>query len=121
MTLVDHYSYNWPLRDIQDRSQAQTTATKRAPTKPTTTRTTQALSLGLGSIFNHSGTDQNVGFRRDVERELIIYTTLRDVRAGEELCLGYGQSLWFEDADGERGAEPGVVEREEDVLGSIQI
>ena len=44
----------------------------------------------------------------------IVYTTLRDVKVGEELCISYGNGrLWFEDAemtestdqDGESGLE----------------
>jgi len=36
-------------------------------------------------MFNHA-VDQNVGWERDVEGLLVVYRTLRDVRAGEELC-----------------------------------
>jgi SET domain-containing protein len=54
--------------------------------------------LGLGSIFNHSKR-QNVGFRRDIEGTRIIYSTLRNVEAGEELCISYGPRLWFEDVE----------------------
>ena len=49
-------------------------------------RTAQAIILGLGSMFNHSELHQNVGWERDIEQELVRYTTLRDVEAGEELC-----------------------------------
>ena len=83
-TLVDHYSYNWPARDGVSGKVV----------------TTQALALGLGSIFNHAR-NANVGFQRDGEREVIVYRTLRDVQAGEELCISYGAHLWFEDVDGE--------------------
>ena len=61
---------------------------------------TQALALGLGSMFNHSTRDQNVGWVRDTETDVIVYTALRDIKAGEELCISYGSArLWFEDAD----------------------
>jgi len=71
---------------------------------------TQALPLGLGSLFNHSTIHQNVGWTRDVVRQLITYTTLRAVEEGEELCISYGESgrLGFEDADAE------VMRREEE-------
>ena len=61
---------------------------------------TQALALGLGSMFNHSIKDQNVGWSRDLRSECIIYTSLKSIRCGEELCISYGSGhLWFEDAD----------------------
>ncbi|RMD43060.1 hypothetical protein DV735_g1987, partial [Chaetothyriales sp. CBS 134920] len=52
-------------------------------------------------LFNHSTLHQNVGWRRDCALECIVYTALRDIAAGEELCISYGNGrLWFEDADG---------------------
>ncbi|OCT54914.1 hypothetical protein CLCR_03210 [Cladophialophora carrionii] len=72
---------------------------------------TQALALGLGSMFNHSTRDQNVGWIRNTETEVIVYTTLRDIKAGEELCISYGSArLWFPDAD----AQANASERPED-------
>lgn len=56
----------------------------------------QALALGLGSMFNHSKYP-NVGFVINKEKVIISYTTLRDVRRHEELCISYGNKLWFED------------------------
>ena len=58
---------------------------------------------------------------------MIVYETLRDVEAGEELCVNYGMRLWFEDADGldgERVDEKGEKKSEEeteDVLGAIEV
>ncbi len=60
---------------------------------------TQALSLGLGSMFNHTRV-QNVGFTIDKERHLIRYVTLCDVRVDTELCINYGPKLWFDDSEG---------------------
>lgn len=54
-------------------------------------------------MFNHSSQHQNVGWERDVTNKLIVYKTLRTVEVGEELCISYGDRLWFEDADA--GAE----------------
>jgi uncharacterized protein len=99
-TLADHYSYNWPIKDPGSGKSI----------------TAQALSLGLGSIFNHA-TNQNIGFQRDLDRELLIYRTLRDIKAGEELCISYGSHLWFEDADGK---DDTPVE-ELDILEAIQV
>ena len=66
--------------------------------------TTQAIALGLGSIFNHSK-HQNVGFRKDVRGSCIVYTALRDIDIGEELCICYGPRLWFEDVDNQSEGE----------------
>ncbi|KAJ2450055.1 hypothetical protein GGF42_004588 [Coemansia sp. RSA 2424] len=70
-TKLDHYTYCW--------------------------RGGFALALGLGSMFNHEPLGrENIGFTRDMERELIRYTALRDIAAGEELCICYGPNVWFE-------------------------
>ena len=67
---------------------------------------TQALALGLGSMFNHSTRDQNVGWIRNTETDVIVYTALRHIKAGEELCISYGSArLWFPDADAGNGSE----------------
>jgi hypothetical protein len=61
---------------------------------------TQALALGLGSMFNHSTKAQNVRWSRNTEQDYIVYTSLRDIEAGEELCISYGsRALWFEDVE----------------------
>lgn len=70
-------------------------------------------------MFNHSNRDQNVGWRRDLDREVIVYRTLRDVKEGEELCISYGSHVWFEDAD--RPEEDEAIEDPEEVLGRIEI
>ncbi|ORY03938.1 hypothetical protein BCR34DRAFT_573085 [Clohesyomyces aquaticus] len=81
-TSLYHYTYNWPIRDGNgDRKVAQ------------------AVVFGLGSMFNHSTQDQNVGWTRDDTRLLVTYRALRDIPAGEELCISYGGRLTFKDAD----------------------
>ena len=61
---------------------------------------TQALALGLGSMFNHSTKYQNVRWTRNTEQDYIVYTSIRDIEAGEELCISYGSRvLWFEDVE----------------------
>ncbi|KAJ2847811.1 hypothetical protein IWW36_003659 [Coemansia brasiliensis] len=71
-TCLDHYTYCW--RGGQ-----------------------YALALGLGSMFNHEPSgSENVGFVRDMDRALIKYVALRDITAGEELCICYGPNVWFE-------------------------
>ncbi|PWN24839.1 hypothetical protein BDZ90DRAFT_282157 [Jaminaea rosea] len=48
-----------------------------------------ALALGLGSLFNHSP-HPSVSFTLDRPSHSIRYTLVRDVVAGEELCISYG-------------------------------
>ena len=51
-------------------------------------------------MFNHSTLHQNVGWRRDVDNQMITYMALRDIADGEELCISYGEGrLWFRDAE----------------------
>ena len=50
------------------------------------TTTEQAIIFGLGSMFNHSSRDQNVGWERDIKLGVVIYNALRDIEVGEELC-----------------------------------
>ena len=74
------------------------------------------MSLGLGSIFNHSTREFNVIWARDLEEQVIEYRAVRDVGIGEELCISYGR-LWFKDTDA------GTEEGEDDIeaLGRIAI
>mmetsp|Transcript_827 Transcript_827/g.2369 ORF Transcript_827/g.2369 Transcript_827/m.2369 type:complete len:118 (+) Transcript_827:1302-1655(+) len=59
------------------------------------------LSLGVGSLFNHSSRAPNVDYRIDKSALTILYSTsYRAVKAGEELCIYYGDDLWFDDEDG---------------------
>lgn len=69
-TVLDHYTYCWPGG--------------------------YALALGLGSMFNHDS-EPNVGFIRDIANSLIRYVTLRPIEKNEELCISYGNHLWFDD------------------------
>jgi SET domain-containing protein len=68
------------------------------------------LALGLGSLFNHSIPGQNVCWRRDLSNTCIVYTALRNIEPGEELCISYGSKLWFEDTEvvGVRNEERGI-------------
>lgn len=68
--------------------------------------TTQAVVLGLGSMFNHSTSDQNVVWERDLKAQTITYRALRTIKAGEELCISYGR-LWFMDSDMDEEAAEG--------------
>ncbi|KAF2653403.1 hypothetical protein K491DRAFT_602996 [Lophiostoma macrostomum CBS 122681] len=81
-TCLNHYTYNWSIVDPKGHR-----------------RVVQAVVFGLGSMFNHSREDQNVGWERDAERGIITYRALRLIKAGEELCISYGGRLTFVDAD----------------------
>ncbi|KAF2635983.1 SET domain-containing protein [Massarina eburnea CBS 473.64] len=81
-TSLFHYTYNWPTTDAAGNK-----------------KVAQAVIFGLGSMFNHSTQDQNVVWERDTDRLVITYRTLRDIRAGEELCISYGSHLTFKDVD----------------------
>lgn len=72
-------------------------------------------------MFNHSTQDQNVGWTRDLEREVIVYRALRDVEEGEELCISYGDHLTFVDVDAERLKMEERDEGAEEVLGRIAV
>jgi len=81
-TVLQHYTYYWPNPSDPKGPQVQ------------------AIALGLGSMFNHSTLRQNVVWSRNIAAETIVYTAHRDVQAGEELCISYGNGrLWFQDAD----------------------
>ena len=93
---------NWPMRNPETGIVSQT----------------QAVALGLGSLFNHSTLHQNVGWTRDLTGQCIVYKALRDIKAGEELCINYGK-LWFVDADEEQSQQKD--NDEDDFLSNIEI
>lgn len=66
----------------------------------------QAIVLGLGSMFNHSAANQNIGWKRNLEAGVVVYSTLRDIEEGEELLISYGPHLTFVDVEAE-AARPG--------------
>ncbi len=73
-------------------------------------------------MFNHSSQRQNVGWMRDLEREVVVYRALRDIGRDEELCISYGDHLTFEDADASlEGGDGGEEESGESVLDRIQL
>jgi hypothetical protein len=57
----------------------------------------QAIALGLGSMFNHSK-HNNVGFIIDKKNLLIRYSSITSISKGTELCINYGNHLWFDDS-----------------------
>ncbi|KAF1940845.1 protein methyltransferase [Clathrospora elynae] len=100
-TSLYHYTYNWPIIDASGKS-----------------KTAQAVIFGLGSMFNHSTQDQNVGWIRDPNRLIITYCALRDIETGEELCISYGSHLTFKDTD---TAPPTLPEEEIEQLRMIEL
>ncbi|KAI9643350.1 hypothetical protein NHQ30_007969 [Ciborinia camelliae] len=113
-TELYHYTYNWPYTPKSPSPSPRENSTEI--TKPPTM--TQAVILGLGSMFNHSALHQNVGWERDVEHLLMTYTALRDIKEGEELCISYGSRLTFEDTEADALKE---VEDENEILSRIEL
>lgn len=82
---------------------------------------TQALALGLGSMFNHSKRN-NVGFVIDKPNTIIRYFTIKDVEMDTELCINYGPRLWFDDSELDSGivaADSGSSSEDEDGTGFL--
>lgn len=52
-----------------------------------------AFVLGYGMIYNHSQTP-NVAYYRGGPRDLFVFYALRDIRAGEQLFISYGDVWW---------------------------
>ncbi|KAJ7935514.1 hypothetical protein B0H13DRAFT_2246722 [Mycena leptocephala] len=82
-TILDQYAFNWKNGSM-------------------------ALALGLGSLFNHSNFP-NLSYKIDPSNDLIHYTTTRNVDPDEELCIYYGNNLWFDsvEARGEHASSDG--------------
>ncbi|KAG9227349.1 hypothetical protein CCMSSC00406_0004112 [Pleurotus cornucopiae] len=72
-TILDHYTFKW--KDGR-----------------------MALALGLGSLLNHSEFP-NTSYTINHSSDSITYTTSRQIAADEELCIFYGNNLWFQSAD----------------------
>ncbi|KAJ7254369.1 hypothetical protein B0H12DRAFT_1219018 [Mycena haematopus] len=79
-TILDHYTFKWK-------------------------NGSQALALGLGSLFNHSNRP-NLSYTIDPSNELIHYTTTRSIEPDEELCIYYGSKLWFDPVEPSETSDP---------------
>jgi len=56
------------------------------------------LALGYGSLFNHHFTNPNVNYKVcHCNRQIFFYVGYKPILCGEELCISYGSSVWFED------------------------
>jgi hypothetical protein len=76
------------------------------------------LALGDGSLFNHSRRP-NVDYRVDGENDVIRYISGHaPIQSGDELCIYYGDNLWFDDADG-KDEEESSDDDDHDFLGRI--
>lgn len=53
---------------------------------------TYAIVLGYGSLYNHSS-DPNSEFDTDYEKNTMVFTALRDIKRGEEICTDYQWEL----------------------------
>lgn len=47
------------------------------------------MVLGYGMLYNHNK-DHNVTFFSNEEKNVMVYQTVRDIKAGEELFINYG-------------------------------
>ena len=59
-----------------------------------------AIALGYGSLYNHSA-KPNAVFEPDYKGQLILFKSLRDIPAGEEILVDYhagtpDEKVWFE-------------------------
>ena len=52
-----------------------------------------SLPLGCGSIFNHAE-NHNTEYWHDADRDLIVFHTIKEIHAGEELFINYGREWW---------------------------
>ncbi|GAA6053298.1 hypothetical protein JCM3770_006672 [Rhodotorula araucariae] len=67
-----------------------------------------AVALGIGSLFNHSGSP-NVTYSLDYSQYTISYRTAKSIRQGEELTIFYGHNVHFSNDD-EAIQDNGIVE-----------
>lgn len=51
------------------------------------------LVLGYGSLYNHDD-NNNITYSYDEASKFFLMTANRDIRAGEELCVTYGEKWW---------------------------
>ena len=58
---------------------------------------TYAVVLGYGSIYNHSN-EPNAEFDTDYENHTMVFSAIRDIKKGEEICTDYQWELEGEEA-----------------------
>jgi uncharacterized protein len=52
-----------------------------------------SLVLGWGSLFNHAD-NHNTEYWHDTDRDLIVFHTIKEVAAGQQLFVNYGKEWW---------------------------
>jgi hypothetical protein len=72
------------------------------------------VALGIGSLFNHSRTP-NVEYRVSAAEQMITYVTCREIKAGEELFIFYGDHVPWEKAERDRRQQE--LQKEQQELG----
>ncbi len=59
------------------------------------------IALGYVSLYNHAY-QSNCEYAMDFKKQIIIVTTVKEVKAGEELCINYNgdwnseKKIWFD-------------------------
>ncbi|MEL6392999.1 MAG: SET domain-containing protein [Bacteroidota bacterium] len=53
-----------------------------------------AIALGFGGLYNHAS-DANADYYMDFEGLTINFFARRDIAAGEEITIDYGDRIWF--------------------------
>ena len=51
------------------------------------------IAFGYGSMYNHSD-EPNLHYYYDKHLNIIVYESLRDIKANEELYISYGEKWW---------------------------
>jgi len=54
---------------------------------------TSGIALGYGSLYNHSR-NPHLGYTYDPDRNEMLFTARRPIRAGEEIFASYGDRWW---------------------------
>jgi hypothetical protein len=50
-----------------------------------------AVGFGFSSIYNHSEDNPNVMWEVDADNNILKFSTIRDIKRGEELFVNYGK------------------------------
>ncbi|MEM8582959.1 MAG: SET domain-containing protein [Bacteroidota bacterium] len=53
-----------------------------------------AIALGYGGLYNHAA-DPNADYYMDFDGQTINFFARRDISAGEEITIDYGDRIWF--------------------------
>lgn len=52
-----------------------------------------SIPLGYGCIYNHSD-QNNTTWEIDIERNLFIFRSIKQIKPDEEICTNYGECWW---------------------------